>query len=78
MPIFSFLGYTLTELFRKPDNCRQIYKKEFGFLYIKHVSKTWRKKNIRTSKNLFLITFKKNVEAATGGVLLKKLVFKTS
>ena len=28
-------------------------------------------KNIRTSKNLFLITFKKNVEAATGGVLKK-------
>ena len=26
MPSFSFIGYILTELFRKPDNCRQIYK----------------------------------------------------
>ena len=26
MPIFNFTGYTLTELFRKPDNWRQIYK----------------------------------------------------
>ena len=26
MPIFSFIGYTLTELFRKPDNWGQIYK----------------------------------------------------
>ena len=26
MPIFSFIGYTLTELFSKPDNWRQIYK----------------------------------------------------
>ena len=26
MSIFSFIGYTQTELFRKPDNWRQIYK----------------------------------------------------
>ena len=26
LPIFSFTGYTLTELYRKPENCRQIYK----------------------------------------------------
>ena len=26
MPIFSFIGYTLAELFSKPDNWRQIYK----------------------------------------------------
>ena len=26
MPSFSFIGYILTELFRKPDNWRQIYK----------------------------------------------------
>ena len=26
MPIFSFIPYTLTELFRKPNNLRQIYK----------------------------------------------------
>ena len=28
MAIFSFTGYTLTELFRKPDNWRQIYKQK--------------------------------------------------
>ena len=26
MPIFSYIGYVLTELFRKPDNWRQIHK----------------------------------------------------
>ena len=26
IPIFSSIGYTLTELFRKPENWRQIYK----------------------------------------------------
>ena len=26
MPIFSFIGYTLPDLFRKSDNWRQIYK----------------------------------------------------
>ena len=27
MPIFGFIGYSLTELFSKPDKWRQIYKK---------------------------------------------------
>ena len=26
MPLFGFIGYTPTELFRKPDNWRQIYQ----------------------------------------------------
>ena len=33
MPIFSFIGYTLTELFRKPDNWRQIYKQTGSTFY---------------------------------------------
>ena len=33
MPIFSFIGYTLTELFRKPDNLRQIYKQTSSTLF---------------------------------------------
>ena len=33
MPIFSFLGYTLTDLFRKPDNWRQIYKQTSSTFY---------------------------------------------
>ena len=36
MPIFSFIGYTLTELFWKSDNWQQIYKQTSStFLYIK-------------------------------------------
>ena len=34
MPIFSFIGYTLTELFGRPDNWRQIYKqKTLTYIY---------------------------------------------
>ena len=45
MPIFSFIGYTLTELFRKPDNWRQIYKQTSSTfntsndMSLKHVEK---------------------------------------
>ena len=34
MQIFSFIGYTLTELFGKPDNWRQIYKQTSSTFYI--------------------------------------------
>ena len=30
---FSFIWYTLTELFRKPDNWRQIYKQKSSTYY---------------------------------------------
>ena len=33
MPIFSFIGYTLTELFRKNNTWRQIYKQTSSILY---------------------------------------------
>ena len=33
MPIFNFIEYTLTELFRKPDNWRQIYKQTSSTFY---------------------------------------------
>ena len=33
MPSFSFVGYTLTELFRKPDNWQQIYKQTSSSFY---------------------------------------------
>ena len=33
MPIFSFTGYTQTELFRKPENRRQIYKQTSSTSY---------------------------------------------
>ena len=49
MPIFSFIGYTLTELFRKPDNWRQIYKQTSSTSTL-YASKMYREeKNISTS-----------------------------
>ena len=33
MSIFSFTGYTLTELFKKPDNWQQIYKQMSSTFY---------------------------------------------
>ena len=33
IPIFCFIGYTLTELFRKPYNWRQIYKRTSSAFY---------------------------------------------
>ena len=53
MPIFTFIGYTLTELFRKSDNWRQIYKQASSTFYTSKVchSKTrWQEKIFRTSK----------------------------
>ena len=46
MPIFSVIGYTLTELFKKPDNWRQIYKQTSSTFYTSNeVSKTcWEEK----------------------------------
>ena len=69
MPIFSLIGYTLTELFRKPENWRQIYKQMILTLYTSNdVS---RRKNylyvIARLWNSCLITFLKNREAATWG-----------
>ena len=54
MPIFNFTGYTLTELFRKPDNWRQIYKQTSSTFY------TSKKKLLgRHNKGIFLNTFAK-------------------
>ena len=65
MPISSFIGYTLTELFRKPDDWRQIYKtNEFDFLYIKRCVE--KKKYFYVIARLRNILFLKNTEAATG------------
>ena len=64
MPIFSFIGYTLTELFRKPDNSRQIQKQTSSTLYAsKNVS---RRENYFIARLNCLITFKKkNTEGVT-------------
>ena len=82
MPSFSFIGYTLTELFRKTGNWRQIYKQTSSTFYTSNG--VLRRKNyqhvitrLRNSNScLITIFFKKNTEAATGDVLLKKCVLK--
>ena len=76
MPIFSFIGYTLRELFRKLYNWRQFYKQTSTTFY------KWRRRNyqyvIKSLWNSYLISylisclrvlFRKNTEASTGGVL---------
>ena len=78
MPSFSFIWYTLTELFRKPDNWQQIYKQTSSTFYTS--SNASRRKNLlvrhyRVAKKLFNNSFK-DTEAATGGVLYKKAVLK--
>ena len=63
MPIFSFIGYTQTELFRKADNRRQIYKQTSSAFYASNDSslKHFFKNLLRFTalRNDFLITFKK-------------------
>ena len=53
MPIFCFIGYTLKELYRKPDNWGQIYEQMSSTFY--------------TSKNTEAAT--EGPEAVTGDVL---------
>ena len=60
MPIFSFIGYTLMELFRKRDNSRQIYKQTSSNFYTSDVClKRVEKKKLlgRHNKNISLNTF---------------------
>ena len=53
IPIFSFIGYTLTKLFRKPDNSRQIYKQTSSNFY--------RSNDVSRRKNyLYVITRSRN------------------
>ena len=76
MPIFSFIGYTLTELFRILDNWRQIYKQMSSTFYTSNdVSKTcWEEKILgrqnKVARWLFNF-FWKNAKAATWDVLYK-------
>ena len=64
MLIFSFLGYTLTELFRKPDKSRQLYKQTIR-LFI-HQTMCREGKFISTSwlQNSCLITFLKKYRSS--------------
>ena len=66
MPIFSFVEYTMTESFRKPDNRRKIYKQTSSTFYTSNdVSKTcWEEKLLVGHDKVA-----KWLEAATWGVL---------
>ena len=48
MPSFSFIGYTLTKLFRKPDNWRQIYKQTSSTFYTSN--------DVSRRKNCYYVT----------------------
>ena len=52
MPIFSFIGYTLTELFSKPDEIRQIYKQMSSTFYTSNNEKILGRHN-KVAKWLF-------------------------
>ena len=75
MSIFSFIGYTQTELFRKPDNWRQIYKQAIR-LFVHQTMGLKRVEKKKILRNDCLTTFKINTEAATWGVLYKTCSFK--
>ena len=61
MQIFSFIGYTLTELFRKTDNWRKIYKQTSSTFYTSNdVSRRKNYLNVITKlRNSWLISFLK-------------------
>ena len=81
MSSFSIIWYTLAELFRKPDNWRQINKQSSSTFYTSN--DVWRRKKLLVCHNkvakqqqLFNYFFEKNTEASngsaeaiTGGVL---------
>ena len=61
MQIFSFIGHTLTELFRKTDNWRKIYKQTSSTFYTSNdVSRRKNYLNVITKlRNSWLISFLK-------------------
>ena len=82
MPIFSFMGYTLTGLLRKLDNWQQVYKQTILTFYTSNdvsIKRIKKKKLLgrhnRVAKCLFNC-FTKNTDAATWGVLWKNCSWK--
>ena len=67
MQVFSFIWYTLTELFRKPDNWRQIYKQTNSTFYTSNMClKRLEKKKFlgRHNKKISLNTFLKKCRSS--------------
>ena len=79
MPVFSFTGYTSTELFRKPDKWRQIYKQTTSTFYTSNMClKRVEKKKLlgRHNKEISLNTFFKKIQKQPPEVFYKKAVVK--
>ena len=79
MPIFSFIGYTITELFRKLDNWRQIYKQTGSTSYTSNIclERVEKKKILgRHNKDISLNTFAKELQKQPPEVFYKKAVVK--
>ena len=86
IPIFSFIRYTLTKLFRKPDNWQHIYKQTSLTFYTSKRKNLSRRKNyfciITRLQNSCLITFLKKIEKQplevqkqSPEVFYKKIIF---
>ena len=80
MPIFSFIKYTLTKLFIKPDNWQQIYKQTSSTFYTSNdVSLTGVEKNLLSFtplRNKYLTTFFRKNRSSYQISLIKKAVLK--
>ena len=80
MPIFSFIKYTLTKLFIKPDNWQQIYKQTSSTFYTSNdVSLTGVEKNLLSFtplRNKYLTTFLRKNRSSYQISLIKKLFLK--
>ena len=79
MPIFSFIGYTITELFRRLDNWRQIYKQTGSTSYTSNIclERVEKKKILgRHNKDISLNTFAKELQKQPPEMFYKKAVVK--
>ena len=80
MPIFSFIKYTLTKLFIKPDNWQRIYKQTSSTFYTSNdVSLTGVEKNLLSFtplRNKYLTTFFRKNRSSYQISLIKKLFLK--
>ena len=76
MPIFSFIGCTPTELFRKSDNWRQIYKQKSSTFYTSNIClKRVEKKKLLEPPNKD-ISLNKKMRKQPPEVFYKKAVIK--
>ena len=79
MPILSFIGYTLTELFRKPNNGRQIYKQTSSTFYTSSMClKRVEKKKILGRRNNYICKITIRIYLKKLKKVLKNIIIKTN